>query len=315
MNKVSGVLCSGSIVYDTIVQPFESSAWGTTQWVQSIEYHVGGNGANTARAMAILGLDVRLLGAVGTDAQGDMILNQLSQSGVDTTAVMRLEYPTAATVVLVNSSGNRQFLHRLGVSKEIFRQPVEFTPQLCDHVSHYHFASLFMLPHLRVHGADMLRRARAAGLFTSLDTNWDAEGQWMRSLEPCLQHLDILFMNEDEAAKVTGSQDPAAGARVVLEKGVKTAVMKLSDRGCAIYTEGKEIWCPAFEVSARDSTGAGDCFVAGFLTARQQGGSWAESGRFGNAVAALSVQKLGAVTGVLSQRETEEWMSSAPLRA
>jgi sugar/nucleoside kinase (ribokinase family) len=314
MTGAPGILCSGSIIYDTLVQPFDDSAWGTTRWVQSLEYHVGGNGANTARALAILGTPVRLLGVVGNDAQGNFVLQELQESGVDISAIARTGLPTAATVVLVNQSGNRQFLHRLGASVEAFREPVEFTPEICQGRSHYHLASLFLLPHLRVHGPEMLQHARAAGLTTSLDTNWDAEGEWMRALERCLPHLDVLFMNEDEAFMVTGSKDPATGAQIVLNKGVRTAVMKLSGRGCAIYTDRREIICPAFEVKAVDTTGAGDCFVAGFLTARQRGASWAEAGRFGNAVAALSVQKLGAVAGVLPFGETEAWMKSAPVR-
>ena len=314
MTESPGILCSGSIIYDTLVRPFDESAWGTTRWVQSLEYHVGGNGANTARALAVLGTPVRLLGILGKDTQGEFVLQQLQESGVDTNGIARVEFPTAATVVLVNGSGNRQFLHKLGASREAFRQPLDFTPELCNGVSHYHLASLFLLPHLRVHGPEMLRRAQAAGLRTSLDTNWDAEGEWMRALERCLPHLDILFMNEDEAFMVTGSKDPAEGANVVLNKGVHIAVMKLSGRGCAIYTEGREIICPAFDVQAVDTTGAGDCFVAGFLTARQRGASWAEAGRFANAVAALSVGKLGAVTGVLPLEETEKWMKSAPVR-
>lgn len=308
--KAPGVLCSGSIVYDTLVHPFDDSQWGTTRWVQSIEFHVGGNGANTARAMGILGTHVRLLGTLGNDEPARFILEQLRGSGVDTSMIDRVEHPTAATVVLVNRAGDRQFLHRLGASQEAFRQPVMFTPEVCEGASHYHCASLFVLPHLRVHAPEMLRRAQTAGLTTSLDTNWDAEGEWMHTLEPCLPHLDILFMNEDEALMVTGSADPATGASIVLNKGVGTAVMKLSRRGCAIYTEGNELLCPAFEVTAKDTTGAGDSFVAGFLDARQRGVSWTEAGRFANAVAALSVQKLGAVTGLLPRKETEDWMRS-----
>jgi sugar/nucleoside kinase (ribokinase family) len=313
--EAPGILCSGSIIYDTLVQPFDESAWGTTRWVQSLEYHVGGNGANTARALAILGISVRLLGMVGNDAQAGFVIQELQESGVDTTAIERTNLPTAATVVLVNHSGNRQFLHRLGASLEAFHKPIEFNPETHLGCSHYHLASLFLLPKLRVYGPEMLHRAREAGLTTSLDTNWDADGEWMRALGRCLPHLDILFMNEDEAFMLTGSKDPAIGAEVVLREGVRTAVMKLGGRGCAIYTEGHEITCPAFEVKAIDTTGAGDCFVAGFLSARQRGASWGEAGRFGNAVAALSVQKLGAVTGVLPWQETETWMKTASLGA
>jgi sugar/nucleoside kinase (ribokinase family) len=312
--EARGILCSGSIIFDTLVQPFEQSSWGTTSFVESMECHVGGNGANTARALAILGSPVRLLGALGEDTQAEFILDQLQDAGVDMSGVTRIPAPTAATIVLVNRGGDRQFLHRLGVSALAFEQPVEFTRGICDGMSHYHLASLFLLPHMRLHGAEVLRRAQTAGLTTSLDTNWDAEGKWMSALRPCLPRLDILFMNEDEARMITGCNDAARGAEVVLREGVRTAVMKLGSRGCAIYTGDEEILCAAFDVTVRDTTGAGDCFVAGFLAARQRGATWAQAGQFANAAAALSVRKLGAVTGMLPFKKIEAWMRTAPVR-
>jgi len=312
--KPPGVLCSGSIVYDTLVQPVDEIRWGTTQWISSLEYHVGGNGANTARALAVLGTPVRLLGVVGNDAPADFILGALSQAGVDTSRIRRCKEPTAATVVVINSSGDRQFLHRLGSSSYAFEEPTEFTAELCQDVSHYHFASLFVLPHLRRHGPEMLNRARNAGLTTSLDTNWDPLGKWMGTLSPLLPYVDILFMNEDEALMTTGSGDPALAASVVLNRGVGTAVMKLGRRGCAVYTADEEILSPAFDVVTKDTTGAGDCFVAGFLAARQAGASWKEAARFGNAVGALSVEKVGAAAGVLPWAETRAWIETAQPR-
>ncbi|MGD0500401.1 MAG: carbohydrate kinase family protein [Bryobacteraceae bacterium] len=306
-----GVLCSGNIVYDILVRPVDRSNWGTTTFVDSIEYHVGGNGANTSWALATLGVPVRLLGAVGRDPQGDLVLEGLRRAGVDTRAVGRTDLPTATAVVLVNQAGERQFLHRLGASRNAFAAPVRFDAPLIEGAAHYHLASLFLLPRLRAHAPGMLAEARSVGLGTSLDANWDAEGRWMRDLKPCLPHLDMLFMNEDEARMITGSSDPSVAAGVVRACGVGAAVMKLGRRGCAIYTDGREIVCPAFEVDARDTTGAGDCFVAGFLSALLRGADWADAGRFANAVAALSVQKIGAVTGVRSRAEVEAWMRSA----
>ncbi len=313
--KVRGVLCSGNIVYDTLVKPVDELNWGRgTTFVESIEYHPGGNGANTSRALAILGVPVRLTGAVGADEQGRFILEVLRKAGVDMAGVAQVKAPTAATVGMVNSAGDRKFFHRPGASNEAFTTPINFAAREHDGISHYHLASFFVLPRLRASGAEVLLRAREAGLTTSFDTNWDPLDGWMRDLEPCLRHLDILFMNEDEARMVTGSTDPAVSASVILDGGAQTAVMKLGGRGCAIYTANEEIVCPAFDVPAVDTTGAGDCFVAGFLAARQRGASLAEAGRFANAVAALSVQRIGAVEGVLPLAETEAWMRTASVR-
>jgi sugar/nucleoside kinase (ribokinase family) len=309
-----GVLCSGNIVFDIVLHPVEDSPWGTTTFVESLEYHVGGNGANTALALAAMGVPVRLMGMVGPDDQGRFVLEKLLRAGVDTSAVGSVAAPTASTVVMVNPTGDRRFLHRIGASADAFVEPVEFTVALTAAMSHYHLGSIFTLPRMQPHAAETLRRARTAGLSTSLDTNWDPNGLWMEVLRPLLPHLDLLFLNEDEARMITGSANPAAAAKVVLAGGVRIAVIKLGHRGCSIHIEDEEILCPAFDVEAKDTTGAGDCFAGGFLAARARGVSLEEAGRFANAVAALSVQRIGSAVDLPSYNEVQLWMRSAPVR-
>jgi sugar/nucleoside kinase (ribokinase family) len=309
-----GVLCSGSIVFDTLACPVTENHWGTTTFVDTIEHHLGGNGANTSLALATLGIPVRLLGAAGRDDHGKFLLNALRAAGVDTSLIAYTDAATAATIVMIGPAGERKFLHRLGASAEAFPTPLNFTDAVIDGMSHYHLASLFLLPNLRLHAAETLARARRAGLATSLDTNWDPTGRWMLDLAPCLEHVDMLFINEDEARMTTGSSDTGKAAAILLNCGVRMAVMKLGRRGCAIYTQGCKAECPAFDVEARDTTGAGDCFVAGFLAARLRGASIEEAGTFANAVAALSVQRIGGAAGVPPMTEVAEWMSHARVR-
>jgi sugar/nucleoside kinase (ribokinase family) len=304
----AGVLCAGSLVYDILVKPFNDLRFGTTTFVESIEYRVGGNAANTSRALAKLGVPVRIFGAVGSDANGDFVLDELKHSGVDTDGVIRVSKPTATSIALIGSAGERQFLHRLGVSEDVFADPLAFTDAVCKGSSHFHLASLFVVPHLRKNGAKMLADAKAAGLSTSFDTNWDPQGEWIRAIDSCLPNVDIFFMNEDEARMLTGLRETDTAARTLIARGVKLVVIKLGHRGCAIYGD-EEIICPGFVVDTIDTTGAGDCFVAGFLAARQQNLPVREVGQFANAVGALSVQKIGAVEGVTTQDRVLQWMS------
>jgi len=309
-----GVLCSGSIVYDTVVRPVADSDWGTTSFVETIEYHVGGNGANTSLALATIGMPVRLMGVVGKDPQGEFALETLRRAGVDASPVAAVDTPTAASIVIVNQAGDRKFLHRVGASACAFAAPFDFSPELIAGMSHYHLASLFVLPKMRAHGPEILRRARAAGLSTSLDTNWDPQGLWIKDLGPCMEHVDFVFINEDEARMTTGSSDPAVAAERLIAHGARTAVMKLGPRGCAIYHDEREYRCPAFDVEAKDTTGAGDCFAGGFLAAMLRGASLHEAGRFANAVGALAVQRVGGNAGVPPFDEIQEWMRSARMR-
>jgi sugar/nucleoside kinase (ribokinase family) len=308
MGEMKGVICSGAVIHDTVVRPVEEPQWGTTTIVETIEPHVGGNAANTSIALATLGVPVRLMGAVGPDEQGRFVISALRRAGVETDALSVASAATAATVALVNRAGARQFLHRPGASAAAFSAPLEFAPELVEGMAHYHLASLFILPNFRPHAPETLARARAAGLTTSLDTNWDPRGMWMRDLAACLPELDFLFMNEDEARMATGSAEPIDAAKAVLALGARAAVLKLGPRGCGIYTGDREVRCAAFDVAVKDTTGAGDCFVAGFLAAHLRGASLAEAGRFANAVGAFSVQCVGAATGVRGFQETESWM-------
>jgi len=305
---MKGVICSGAVIHDTLVRPVEDPQWGTTTIVETIEQHIGGNAANTSIALATLGVPVRTVGAVGPDEQGRFVVEALVRAGVDTRAVAALDSPTAATVGLVAADGRRMFLHRPGVSAIAFSAPLSFPPELVEGMAHYHLASLFILPNFRPHAAESLERARAARLTTSIDTNWDPRGEWMAALGPCLPGLDFLFMNEDEA-RMGG-----LSAAEILARGVRTFVLKLGPAGCAIYTAGRELVVPAFDVDAKDTTGAGDCFAAGFLAAWLRGAGLEEAGRFANAVGALSVQCVGASAGVRSFEDTERWMSTLSAR-
>ena len=311
---MAGVLCTGNLVMDILVRPVESIAWGTTTQVESMEQHMGGNGAATSYAVAMLGVPARLLGMVGPDAFGDQLVARLAGAGVQTSGVRRAAAATATTVVLVRGNGDRHFLHRRGASDEMDLDETAFRAECRAGWTHYHLASPFGLPRLRDRQAGFLRAAREAGLATSIDTHWDAQGRWMEDLEPCLPYTDVLFANEDEARMLSGSGDPETAAAFLRARGAGVVVVKLSRAGCALFGPGLALRCPAFSVPVVDTTGAGDCFVGGFLAARQRGLDWEHAARFANAVAALSIQHLGGTEGLRSWDETERFQRAAATR-
>jgi sugar/nucleoside kinase (ribokinase family) len=291
-------------VEDILVRPVERIEYGFTVWVESIEHHLGGNGANTSYALAKLGVPVRLRGAVGRDEAGDRVLARLRSVNVD--EVERRAEPTATTVVLVAADGSRSFLHAPGVSGEVFSEPGEFTAG----PGHFHLANIFSLPNMRRTGAETLARAAAAGWTTSLDTGHDTRGEWMDVLEPCLPHIGLLFANEAEALKISGAGDARSAARVFLSRGVNTVAVKRGHHGCAVFEEDREIWALGFPVEPVDTTGAGDCFTGGFLAGLHKGGTLEEAARLGNACGALSASRMGSVSGLKGYGETLEWIES-----
>ena len=307
IGTVTGVLCCGNICFDMPVWPVEKLAWGTTTWVETITESVGGNGANTSYALARLGVPVSLTGVIGSDAPGDKILAELASVGVDVSRIRRVDQPTTSTVCVVHPSGDRLFLHRVGSSTAVEAADVQFNGLTA---SHFHLANPFALPNVRHKVGSLMQRAKAAGLTTSLDTGWDARGRWIEDIGPALPHTDLLFVNDSEAAMLSGHKDVDAAARDLIGRGARQLVVKTGAKGCAIYANDSRLEVPGFATNVVDTTGAGDCFAGGFLAALHRGLSYGYAAKFANAVGALNVQHLGAAQGVLSFDETERWMHS-----
>lgn len=301
------IVVAGNLVEDILVRPVERIEYGVTVWVDSIETHLGGNGANTSYALATLGVPVRLRGAVGRDDFGDRVMGRLRGAGVNLEEVVRMDLPTASTVVLVAPDGSRSFLHAPGVSYEVFSTPGEFGAG----PGHFHLASIFSLPKMRVTAAETLARANKAGWTTSLDTVHDALGEWMGVMEPCLQHIGVLFANEAEALHISGCVDIGAAARLFLARGVKLVVIKRGRNGCAVFNGEGKFWARGFAVETVDTTGAGDCFTGGFLATLYRGGTLQEAAHLGNACGALSASRMGSVTGLLGLEDTLAWAANA----
>jgi sugar/nucleoside kinase (ribokinase family) len=130
----------------------------------------------------------------------------------------------------------------------------------------------------------------------------------MEDIGPCLRNTDLLFVNDSEAKMLTGSDEPREATRIFRRHGAKDVVIKVGPRGCIIFADDQEHHVPGFAVTAKDTTGAGDCFVGAFLTAVHRGLSYVEAGRVANAAGAMNVEQLGAAKGVRSWAETEAWI-------
>jgi sugar/nucleoside kinase (ribokinase family) len=308
IESVTGVLCCGNICLDMPVWPVDRIAWGTTTWVDTIGESLGGNGANTSYTLARLGVPVSLTGVVGSDPAGAKILAQLDEAGIDISRIRQSELPTTSSVCVVHPSGDRLFLHKVGASTALASEDIEFDSG--QDISHFHLANPFALPNLRGGTGDLMQRAKSAGLTTSLDAGWDASGRWIEDVGPGLPYTDLLFVNEREAAMLSGFDEANAAARELQRRGAGAVIVKIGGDGCLVFADDLRVAVPGFPVDVVDTTGAGDCFAGGFLAALQRDPDYQAAARFANAVGALNVQQLGAAQGVLSFDETQTWMES-----
>ena len=296
----------GIIVADLVTKPVESlPEKGKLSLVKNIQLHTGGCATNTGFALAKLGLKVSILGKIGKDALGDFIFRQSQFIGTDTTGLIQdRKSNTSSTIVMVSKDGERSFLHSLGANAEFNLNDINFN--LIKKYKILHYAGGFLMPKLDGKPiASLLRKARSSGIVTSLDTAWDAKGSWMKLLEPTLAHLDIFLPSIEEARMITGKKTPESISSFLLKYGMKIVGLKMGKKGCFLQKQGKPgIYLPAFSVKTLDTTGAGDAWVAGFLTGFIKGWDLKKIGRFANAVGALSTTSFGATEGIKSLKKT-----------
>jgi ribokinase len=294
VNPCRVVVC-GNVVFDILARPVEEVRWEATTIVERVEQQLGGNAGSTSYTLAKLGTPVTVATLVGRDPTAEVVLGHLRGVGVDTSLAQYVDAPTSIAISLIRKNGERALLYQLGAASEDFC-PYTF-PQ---DATHFHLAAVYRMKYLRKHAPEFLAGARAAGLRTSLDTQWDTEGDWMKVLAPSLPLTDYALLNEDEAFHLTGHRDPAAAAGTLRDAGATNVVIKLGPRGC--WANGVEI--PGHKATVVDTTGAGDCFSGGFVAALQRGFSLEQAARFANAVGAVAVGKIGATAGVVGWDET-----------
>jgi sugar/nucleoside kinase (ribokinase family) len=307
---VCGICC-----VDTVVKPIQQfPATGSIEYVKNIELHTGGSALNTGLSLIKLGAKVAIAGKIGNDNLGMFIREKLKTLKIEI-KYLREEagVNTSASLVLINTTGERGFLHNYGANATF--TPKDFNWQSISKTKYMHMAGAFLMPGFDGDPmAAVLRRARSQKIKTSVDTGYDITGRWLHIIEPCLQYIDIFMPSYDEARSITGRDEPEAIAQFLLDRKVSMVVLKMGEKGCYIKTKERSIRLPAIPVKdVVDTTGAGDAFVAGFLYGIIKGWSVERCGLFANAVGANCVQAIGATAGVRTFSQTQQFMMKAGL--
>jgi len=296
---VSFVTCVGILVADLMGRPINRfPEKGKLLLVPEMELHVGGCAHNTAVDLRKLGEEVLVVGKVGDDDLGEVVINSLKRHGVDTRGITKdLRYHTSATMVLLDEHGERTFLHYPGANQALRAEDVK--DEFLRGAKVVHVAGSFLMPGFDgEETAKVFARARAFGVLTSLDTAWDDTGKWLDTIAPVLPFVDIFISNRDEASRISGKDGLADMASFFLSFGIRVVAIKMGAEGSFIMTEKEKILVPPFSVQAVDGTGAGDAFAAGFLFGYLRGWDLYEVGRFANACGAMCVTAMGATEGV-----------------
>ena len=305
-----GILCTDiplKIPYDAIDFTVDSIA------LDAVPVIPGGDATNVSQVMARLGKKTALSTKLGDDAFGHIVYKIVEQSGVDMQYVkLDVRLKTAISVVMINGKGDRTFLFLPGSIRELALEDID--PAAIRQARHVNFGSFFAHPKLDHGGArELFKMAKESGATTSADVTHDSYCTGFDGIKDSLRYLDYFMPSFKEGKYLTGESSPERIADVFIrEAGDITVVLKMGEEGCFIKSHGKCIRSRSFKATVLDTTGAGDNFVAGFLTGLSNGWELEECAEFANAVAGVSVQHLGATSPDMSMEKVREFMQNTP---
>lgn len=314
---MNDVVCLGILVADIWGRPIDS--WpqkGRLSLVKQMGIGVGGCAANTGLSLVKLGVSTAVMGKLGRDGFGTFVADALKSAGVDVSGIgWEDEVNTSATMIMIDSAGERSFLHCIGANATV--RPQELNMEMICSARVFDLGGLLVMPGFDGEpAASVLKAAKQAGVITCMDTVWDDTGRWMELVGPCLPYADYFLPSLPEAIEITGEREPEKVAQVLLDHGVGTAVLKMGAEGCYVRNAERELRLPAYQVQVIDGTGSGDAFVAGFIQGLLKGWDLEDTARFANAVGALCVTGIGTTAGVrdfngtidfLVEHEGERW--------
>ena len=278
--------------------------YGELQLARGMRLTLGSSSAIFACNLARLGVRVGFVGKVGNDMIGSFLIEHLKTSGVDTSRIVRAEGAQTGICVVMSFPHEYAMASYAGVRESFCLDDVDI--EYVQQAKHMHMSSYFLQPGLQPEAAELFRRAKAAGLTTSLDPDQDPSGMWDGGLREVLPFVDVFLPNEQEALKISGAPD-VERALDSLSRLAASVVIKRGAAGIVTQSQGRTLAVPGFRIEPLDTTGAGDSFNAGFISRFLNRDSLAQCVVWGNACGAMSTLVMGGIEGFPTQRRAEEF--------
>lgn len=248
----------------------------------------GGKGANQAIGLSRLGAKVKMIGKVGNDANGQKLIANLEENGVDASSVSVMGSQTGLAVILIDGDGKNRIVVYEGANAEIIAE------EACKELENI---DLLLLQFETAEDVviECVNKAVADGIVTVIDCGPAKQF----SLEK-MQGADIISPNESETFALTGilpdTDDSALEASKILlnRSKAKFAVLKLGERGCSVYDGTEFRVIPAYPSNVVDTTAAGDCFTAAMALEYIRSGDIFAACDMGNKAGSFAVSRMGA---------------------
>lgn len=302
-DKTWDVVVVGDFFMDVVMSGFYMMPrLGEEAFAKTLRQEIGGGAAITSSGLARLGMNVAVLGVVGKE-DGMWIVKKLIAAGVNASALEHHATESSGVTVSVSTAEDRAFYTYYGANEHLpilLKDPG--ARALMANARHVQFACA---PDPAL-DAGLFPELHDAGCTVSIDVGWHEYWLTDPRNHVMLSEADMFFPNEREAALMTGRRDPEDILQALQSNGVRNIALKLGAKGAVLSWEGELFWCPPYPVESVDTTGAGDCFDAGFIYAWLNGEPPEDCLSTACVCGALSTRGLGGIETFPFKEELEE---------
>lgn len=265
---------------------------------------------------ARMGAKSGIIGGVGLDAHGQMILDRLEGCGVDCTHVLRSpDRSTGNAFVMYHDDGSREFIFHIGGTAATQCGVPDISGVEDPGYFHLMGCSLTADPDYCHRIVETARLFREKGAKLSFDPNIRPEllkdGDFASIIRPVMENCSVLLPGVSELKMIAGKDTVEEAVETLFENPVLEVIaLKQGSRGCKVYTRDAVQVIPACQVEEKDATGAGDCFDGAFLAALVMGKDVFTAARWGNAAGALNAAAFGPLEGDISPKTVEAMLAA-----
>jgi fructokinase len=278
------------------------------------EQNPGGAPANVLCSLSNLGLNTAFIGKVGADMHGDFLRETLKTQKVSTIGLVQdSNVFTTLAFVELSESGERSFSFSRKPGADTCLKEEELNDDIIKNTKIFHFGSLSLTNEpARSATFSAVQTAKLAGSIISYDPNyrellWNNREEAMERMRSVLSFVDVIKISDEETELITGAKSPEEASKILIDIGISCVVITLGADGALIRTKTFFAQVKSIDCDVVDTTGAGDSFWGGFLYKLVK---WdkrpleltEEIARdfvgFANNVAALCIQKRGAITAM-----------------
>ncbi|MCT9097757.1 carbohydrate kinase family protein [Haloarchaeobius sp. HME9146] len=273
------VLTAGHVNWDVTLRVDRLPEPDGESRIDSQQASGGGSAANVAVALSHLDVDAELLGSVGDDEHGLLARRELEAADVDLDSLLVAEAAeTTVKYLLVDEAGEVAVLGNDGANEAV--APDDVDPEAVRAADHVHLTS--QRPDTAARIAEV---AAEAGVTVSFDPGRRLAD---RDFSAALADSDIVFLNDKEAKTVLENEYTESAF------ADRTLVIKRGAAGAVVHTPDASYEHPGFGIDPVDTTGAGDAFAAGFLSALLTTDDYERALERGNACGAITAAEEGA---------------------